>query len=119
MCGPGSRGSAKHRIGRELMSRRRLTIGTVGDITTRKVSSGRFESRTPYCDWDGKMRQVQSTGYIDAAAKRASKALLVERSELQPADTTLTPDGLLQTFVTYLLADVDIGGRIYRTTSNL
>ena len=66
------------------MPRPRLTIGTVGDITIRKVASGRFEARTRYRDWGGKTRQVQSSGATAAAAERALKARLVERSELQP-----------------------------------
>jgi len=101
------------------MPRPRLTIGTVGDITTRKVPSGRFEARTRYRDWDGKTRQVQSTGATAAAAERALKARLVERSELQPADTTLTPDSLFSDLVAYWLADIDMEGRISRTTRNL
>jgi hypothetical protein len=47
------------------MSRPRLTIGTVGDITVRKVASGRFEARTRYRDWDGKTRHLSRRG--DAA----------------------------------------------------
>jgi integrase len=101
------------------MPRPRLTIGTVGDITIRKVASGRFEARSRYRDWDGKTRQVQSSGATAAAAERALKARLVERSELQPADTTLTPDSLFADLVAYWLADIDIEGRISRTTRNL
>jgi hypothetical protein len=101
------------------MPRPRLAIGTVGDITTRKVPSGRFEARTRYRDWGGRTRQVQSTGATAAAAERALKARLVERSELQPTDTTLTPDSLFSDLVAYWLADIDMEGRISRTTRNL
>ena len=73
----------------------RLTIGTVGDITTRKVPSGRFEARTRYRD----TRQEQGTGATAAAAERAPKARLVERSQLQPADKTPTPDSLFADLV--------------------
>jgi hypothetical protein len=97
----GSRSSAEPPTGGDLISRPRPTIGTVGDITTRKVPSGRFEARTRYRDWDGKTRQVQSSGATAAAAERALKARLVERSELQPADTTLTPDSLFSDLVAY------------------
>lgn len=101
------------------MPRPRLTIGTVGDLTIRKLPSGRFEPRTRYRDWDGKTRQVQSSGASAAAAERGLKARLVERSELQPADTTLTPDSLFADLVAYRLADIDMEGRISRTTRNL
>jgi hypothetical protein len=59
------------------MSRPRLIIGTVGDITIRKVPSGRFEACARYRDWDGKTRQVQSSGATAAAAERGLKARLV------------------------------------------
>ncbi|MGG7462813.1 tyrosine-type recombinase/integrase [Plantibacter sp. YIM 135347] len=91
----------------------------MGEITTRKVSSGRFEARTRYRDWDGKTRQVQSSGATTAAAERGLKARLVERSELQPADTTLTPDSLFADLVAYWPADIDMESRISRTTRNL
>jgi hypothetical protein len=60
------------------MSRPRLTIDTVGEITIRKVASGRFDARTRYRDWDGKTRRVRSAGAAGAAADRALKARLVE-----------------------------------------
>jgi integrase/G:T/U-mismatch repair DNA glycosylase len=101
------------------MSWPRLTIDTVRDITIRKVASGHFEARTRYCDWDGKTGQVQSSGATAAAAERALKARLVERSQLQSADTTLTPDSLFSDLVAYWLADIDMEGRISRTTRNL
>jgi hypothetical protein len=101
------------------MPRPRPTIGTVGDITVRKVPSRRFEARTRYRDWDGKTRQVESRGATAAAAARALKARLVERLELQPADMTLTPDSLLANLVAYWLADIDKVGRISPTTCKL
>jgi len=115
----GWRSTAKPPTGGDPMSWPRLTIGTVGDITIRKLASGRFEARTRYRDWDGKTRQVQSSGATAAAAERGLKARLVERSELQPADTTLTPDSLFADLVAYWLADIDMEGRISRTTRNL
>jgi integrase len=116
---PGWPSSARLRIGSDLMSRPRLTIGTVVDITTPKVPSGRFEARTRYRDRDGKTRHAQSTGATAAAAERAFKTRLVERSELQPGDTTLTPGSLFSGLVAYWLADIDTEGRISRTTRNL
>ncbi|MET4580984.1 integrase [Conyzicola nivalis] len=101
------------------MARQRLSIGTFGDISTRVSPTGRYLARTRYRDWDGRTRQVQSTGATAAAAERALKARLVERSELQPADTTLTPDSLFADLVAYWLADIDMEVRISRTTRNL
>jgi hypothetical protein len=36
----------------------RLTIGAFGDITIRPTTSGRFEARTRYRDWDDSTRLV-------------------------------------------------------------
>ena len=77
------------------MPRPHLTIGTVGDITIRKVASARFEARIRYRDWDGKTRQVQSSGVTAAAAERALKARLVERSELHRVRRRYISAGLL------------------------
>jgi integrase len=101
------------------MSRPRLTIGTFGDITTRGLPSGRVEARTRYRDWDGRPRLVQATGITAKAAERALKDKLAKRFLLQPTDTTLTPDSLFGDLVTYWLDDIDLEGRISRTTRNL
>jgi hypothetical protein len=101
------------------MARPRLTIGTFGDITTRVMPSGRYEARTRYRDWDGRARQVQATGATAKAAEGALKAKLAERSLLRPADTTLTPDSLFADLVAYWLNDIDLEGRISKTTRNL
>ncbi|MET4639561.1 tyrosine-type recombinase/integrase [Mycetocola sp. 2940] len=101
------------------MARPRLTIGTFGDITTRAMPSGRFEARTRYRDWDGRARQVQATGATAKAAEGALKAKLAERSLLRPTDSTLTPDSLFADLVAYWLNDIDLEGRISKTTRNL
>ena len=101
------------------MARPRLTIGTFGDITTRVMPSGRFEARTRYRDWDGRARQVQATGATAKAAEGALKAKLAERSLLRPTDSTLTPDSLFADLVAYWLNDIDLEGRISKTTRNL
>ncbi|WP_229790573.1 tyrosine-type recombinase/integrase [Mycetocola manganoxydans] len=96
-----------------------MTIGTFGDVTTRLMPSGRFEARTRYRDWDGRARQVQATGATAKAAEGALKAKLAERSLLRPTDSTLTPDSLFADLVTYWLNDIDLEGRISKTTRNL
>lgn len=101
------------------MARPRLTIGTFGEITTRVMPSGRFGARTRYRDWGGRARQVQATGATAKAAEGALKAKLAERSLLRPTDTTLTPDSLFADLVAYWLNDIDLEGRIPKTTRNL
>ncbi|MGY4856319.1 tyrosine-type recombinase/integrase [Cryobacterium sp. AP23] len=101
------------------MPRQRLTIGTFGDITTRKLPSGRFAARTRYRDWDGHARLVQASGTTAKAAERALKAKIANRDLFQPADTSLTPDSLFSDLVTYWLEDIDLEDRISRTTRNL
>jgi integrase len=101
------------------MPRQRLTVGTFGDITSRKLPSGRFAARTRYRDWDGHARLVQANGATAKAAERALKAKIADRDLFQPADTSLTPDSLFKDLVTYWLEDIDSEGRISRTTRNL
>ena len=48
------------------MSRPRLTIGTYGEITTRRRPSGRIEARARYRDWDGATRLVQARSRLTA-----------------------------------------------------
>ena len=101
------------------MPRQRLTIGTFGDITTRKLPSGRYAARTRYRDWDGHARLVQASGATGNAAERALKAKIADRDLFQPADTSLTPESLFSDLVTYWLEDIDLEDRISRTTRNL
>jgi hypothetical protein len=100
-------------------ARPRLATGTFGEITTRVMPSGRFEARNRYRDWDGRARQVQATGATAKAAERALKGRVAERFLLQPTYTTLTPDSMFGDLVTYWLDDIDLEGRISRTTRNL
>ncbi|TFC95899.1 site-specific integrase [Cryobacterium sinapicolor] len=101
------------------MPRQGLAIGTFGDITTRKLPSGRFAARTRYRDWDGHARLVQASGATANAAERALKAKIADRDLFQPADTSLRPDSLFRDLVTYWLEDIDLEDRISRTTRNL
>ncbi|MFD5863890.1 tyrosine-type recombinase/integrase [Agromyces sp. NPDC127015] len=103
------------------MGRPRLSIGTFGDITTRATRSGRFEARTRFRDWDGRTRIVQATGDSAKAAESALKAKLVGRSEVHLASGHghLTPDSPFGDLVAYWLQDIDLEGRISRTTRML
>ena len=62
---------------------------------------------------------MQASGETAKAAERALKAKLADRDLFQPADTSLTPDSLFSDLVTYWLEDIDLEGRISRTTRNL
>ncbi|WP_415854367.1 hypothetical protein [Sinomonas sp. G460-2] len=69
-----------------------MTIGTYGEITTRRRPSGLVEARTRYRDWDGVARLVQASAASAAAATRALKAKCAERNLLAPKTGTLGPD---------------------------
>ena len=101
------------------MSRPRLTIGTYGEITTRRLPSGRFEARTRYRDWDGVARLVQASAETAAAATRALKAKLAERNLLAPTTGTLAPDSPFPDLVEYWLEDLDLEDRLATTTRQL
>jgi len=98
------------------MARPRLTIGIFGDITVRAMPSGRIEARTRFRDWDGRSRIVQATGDTVKAAEQALKAKLSERPQTQSTHTHLTPDSLFGDLVTYWLEQLDLEGRVSRTT---
>ncbi|KRC62304.1 integrase [Agromyces sp. Root81] len=103
------------------MSRPHLAIGSFGDIASRIQPSGRFEARTRYRDWDGRSRIVQATGATAKAAEAALKAKLVGRSPVQPESGRghLTPDSPFGDLVAYWLDDIDLEGRISKTTRML
>ena len=101
------------------MSRPRLTIGTYGEITTRRGPSGRVEARTRYRDWDGIARLVQASAETSAAATRALKAKCAERNLLAPTTGTLAPDSPFPDLVEYWLEDIDLEGRLATATRQL
>lgn len=101
------------------MGRPRLPIGTYGQIGFRTEARGRVSARTRYRDWDGRARLVQATGSSKAAAERALKKKLVERSLFQPASGTLGPDSPFPELVDYWLEDLDLEGRLSPTTRQL
>ena len=92
------------------MSRPRLTIGTYGEITTRRRPSGRIEARARYRDWDGATRLVQASGDTAAAAIHALKAKCVDRNLIAPSAGSLTADSPFPDLVAYWLEDIELGG---------
>lgn len=101
------------------MSRRRLTIGTFGDIGFLTSPNGRVIARARYRDWDGKNRLVQATGDTQRAAELALKAKLAERVLFQPGSSTLTPDSPFPDLVPYWLEDLELEDRLSKTTLQL
>ncbi|WFP17227.1 hypothetical protein [Citricoccus muralis] len=103
------------------MSRQRLTIGTYGDIWFSTSSTGRCTVRANYRDWEGKNRVVQCSGATRPVAERALKAKLLERSLFNPelTSTPLTPDSSFGELVDYWLEDLDLEGRIAKSTREL
>ena len=86
-----------------MMSRPRLPIGTFGEFTYETTGTGRVRARTYFRDWDGTKRLIQASGATQAAAERALKVKLNERTQTQPQDTCLTPDSTFTQLVEYWL----------------
>ena len=76
------------------MSRPPLGIGTAGNITTKTLVSGRWEARARFRDYDGRTRQLRKTGASRAAAERALKAAIRDRTRTGATDE-LTGDSPL------------------------
>jgi len=98
------------------VGRPRIPIGTFGTISHQHLAAGGYAARTRYRDWDGKARQVQATGPSRSSAELALKKKLAERSLFQPTFTILNADSSFPALVNYWLEDLDIEGRISRTT---
>ena len=98
------------------MSRPRLSIGTFGEILFLDKPNGKVEARVRYRDWDGKRRDVQATGTTRRTAEQALKEKLAQRALFQPAQGVLTPDSTFTQLVDYWLEDLDLEGRIARST---
>ncbi|WP_415854886.1 tyrosine-type recombinase/integrase [Sinomonas sp. G460-2] len=96
-----------------------MTIGTYGEITTRRRPSGLVEARTRYRDWDGVARLVQASAESAAAATRALKAKCAERNLLAPTTGTLGPESPFPDLVEYWLEDIDLEGRLATATRQL
>lgn len=101
------------------MSRPRLTIGTYGEITTRRRPSGRIEARARYRDWDGATRLVQASGDTAAAATHALKAKCVDRNLIAPSAGSLTADSPFPDLVAYWLEDIELEDRLSTATRQL
>lgn len=62
------------------MGRPPLPVGTWGDINVQTTTSGRYEARTRYRDYDGVTRYVRRAGDTPRKAKTALTAALADRA---------------------------------------
>lgn len=98
------------------MGKPRTPIGTFGAIGFRTRAGGRIAANTRYRDWDGKLRRVGATGDTSAAAERALKAKLADRSLLAPSFTSISADSRFGELVEYWLEDLDLEGHLAPST---
>ncbi|MEU1756973.1 tyrosine-type recombinase/integrase [Micromonospora matsumotoense] len=70
------------------MARPELPIGTWGAIRTEKLAPNRFRARARFRDYDGKTRDIEATDTTRAAAERALKVKLRDRTT--PNDDEIT-----------------------------
>ena len=98
------------------MSRRRLAIGTCGDVRFETTASGKVCARTAFRDWDGRCRDVQATAATRRAAEDALKAKLAARFEYQPGTLEVSADSTFARLVDYWLADIELEDRLARQT---
>ena len=92
------------------------TVGTYGNLQVSQIGEARFQARTRVRDADGILRQVTARGTTAAAAKRALREKLVDRTPpSQHAITAATSvSKLAQMWLQYLRDE----GRIEATTIN-
>lgn len=75
-----------------MAGRKRLPIGTFGEITVQKVAVRKYRASTRYRDWDGVTRQVAWTAESRAAAAWALKRELASRMRLGDGADGLAAD---------------------------
>ena len=75
-----------------MAGRKRLPIGTFGEITVQKVATRKYRASTRYRDWDGVTRQVSWTAESRASATWALKAELADRMRLGGGSDGLSAD---------------------------
>ncbi|QEO13115.1 tyrosine-type recombinase/integrase [Agromyces intestinalis] len=75
-----------------MAGRKRLPIGTFGEITVQKIAVRKYRASTRYRDWDGVTRQVSWTAESRAAAAWALKKELTGRMRLGDGADGLSAD---------------------------
>lgn len=81
------------------MARPPLPLGTWGKITRTEISPGRWRARAKYRDRDGVTRPVERYGRTGAAAERALRAALEDRTTPAPG-TLITRDTTIEQLAT-------------------
>jgi integrase len=92
------------------------SVGTWGEIRTRRVRVGAYRARTRIRDHDGVTREVTATGTTIAAAERALRAKLVERAT--PTQQAITSATTIASLAALWLKYLREEGRIEATTIN-
>ena len=89
-----------------MAGRPRLAIGTFGEISTRQLAPGRYQSATRFRDWDGETRQVMATAGSRNAALTELKKRLVDRMRTGDLGDTLTADSSFTDLASAWLEDL-------------
>jgi integrase len=101
------------------MGRPRTDVGTFGQFTYVRTSSGRVKARVRFRDDDGQLRQVQATGANRTSAERALKKKLTRRDTFSAGSHELSADSIFGRLVEVWLADLDLTGQLAVNTRNL
>ncbi|ANC31472.1 tyrosine-type recombinase/integrase [Isoptericola dokdonensis] len=103
------------------MSRGRppLPIGTWGEISTRRLPSGAWQAKARYRDYDGRTRAVTRSGQTEAAAKRALRTDLAQRTPpvLDEISDRSRLSAVAEVWLAEVWAAVDAGDRSPTTAS--
>src|SRR4051812_5932994 len=92
------------------------SVGTWGEIRTRRVRVGAYRARTRIRDLDGVTREVTATGTTIAAAERALRAKLVVRAT--PTQHAITAATTIASLAALWLKYLREEGRVEATTIN-
>lgn len=97
------------------MPRTPLPVGTWGELSTRKLGSGKWQARAYFRDHDGETRQVSATGKTGAKAKDALREKLAARAVPLGGDF-LNSESTVSVLADAWLADVEADGEVKENT---
>lgn len=86
------------------MARPPLPIGTWGNIARTEEAPGKWKARGRYRDFDGKTRTVARWGKTGAAAERALKEAMRDRSKPTDTEADITADSTIRDVATLWMA---------------
>lgn len=96
------------------MPRPPLPLGTHGEIRCYKLGDRKFQARTKYRDYDGKVRDVERIGTSKSGAKENLKEALRDRSRAVAGDE-ITPQTRVKLLAHQWLRDLDESDKALRT----